>query len=83
MLTPLGISGRHLPLKIAVPTKQDSLHHWKFPRWTPVCDLHMTFKLPNVYDYITKLCSQQAEVIQNHENEHVHSREQGEARQKI
>jgi hypothetical protein len=46
----------------------------------PVCDLHMTFKLPYVYDYITKLFRQQAEVIQNHENECVHSREQSKAR---
>jgi hypothetical protein len=29
---------------------------------------------------ITKLCRQQAEVIQNHENEHVRSIGQGEAR---
>jgi hypothetical protein len=29
----------------------------------------MAFKLPYIYDYITKFCRQQAEVIQNHENE--------------
>jgi hypothetical protein len=40
-----------------------------FPRRTPVLDLHMAFTLPYIYDYITKLCKQQAEVIQNHENE--------------
>jgi hypothetical protein len=33
-----------------------------FPRCTLVRDLHMAFKLPYVYDYITKLCRQQAEV---------------------
>jgi hypothetical protein len=38
------------------------------------------FNLPYVYDYITKLCRKQAEVIQNHENEHVRGIEQGEAR---
>jgi hypothetical protein len=42
--------------------------------------LHMAFNLPYVYDYITKFCRQQAEVIWNHENEHVCSIEQGEAR---
>jgi hypothetical protein len=42
-----------------------------FPRRTPVRDLHMAFKLPYVYDYITKLRRQQAKVIQNHENENV------------
>jgi hypothetical protein len=26
----------------------------------------IAFKLPYIYDYITKLCRQQAEVIQNH-----------------
>jgi hypothetical protein len=39
-----------------------------FPRPAPVRDFHMAFKLPYIYDYTTKLCRQQAEVIQNHEN---------------
>jgi hypothetical protein len=39
----------------------------KFPRRTPVRDLHLAFQIPVVYNYITKLCRQQAEVIQNHE----------------
>jgi hypothetical protein len=42
-----------------------------FPRRTPVRDLQMAFKLPYIHDYVTKLCRQQAEVIQNHENENV------------
>jgi hypothetical protein len=50
-----------------------------FPRRTPVCDLHMAFKLPYIYDYITKLCRQQAEAIQNHENANVRNIGQGEA----
>jgi hypothetical protein len=33
--------------------------------------MHTAFSLPYVYDYITKLCKQQAEVMQNHENGHV------------
>jgi hypothetical protein len=33
-----------------------------------------------MYDYLTKLCRQQAEVIQNHENEHVSNIGQGEIR---
>jgi hypothetical protein len=40
----------------------------------------MDINIPYVYDYVTKLCRQQAEVIQNHENENVRSRGQGEAR---
>jgi hypothetical protein len=33
-----------------------------------------------VYDYITNLCRRLAEVIQNHENEHVLGIEKGEVR---
>jgi hypothetical protein len=36
--------------------------------------------LPYVYDYVTKLCRQQTEVIQNRENEHVRSIGQGKTR---
>jgi hypothetical protein len=54
-----------------------------FPRRTSVCDLHTAFNLPHVYCYMRKLCRQQAEVIQNHVNEHVRGIGQGEARQKI
>jgi hypothetical protein len=42
--------------------------------------LHTTFNLPYVYDYITQLCRQQAEIIQNYENEHACGIEQREAR---
>jgi hypothetical protein len=45
----------------------------KFPRRTPVREMHMALKLPYVYDYMAKLCRQQAKVIQNHENENVRS----------
>jgi hypothetical protein len=51
-----------------------------FARGTSVRDMYMVFQIPYVYDYITKLCTQQAEVIQNHENENVHYTGQGEAR---
>jgi hypothetical protein len=51
-----------------------------FPRCTSVRDLHTAFDLPYVHDYITKLCRQQAEVIQNYENGHVRDIGQGEAR---
>jgi hypothetical protein len=50
------------------------------PRCTPVRDLHADFNLPYVYDYITELCLQQAEVMQDREYEHVRSTGQGEAR---
>jgi hypothetical protein len=51
-----------------------------FPRCTPIRDFHTAFNLPYVYDYITKLCRKQAEVIQNHENERIRGKGQGEAR---
>jgi hypothetical protein len=41
------------------------------PRRTPIRDLHMALKLPYKYDYVAKLCRQQAEVIQTHENANV------------
>jgi hypothetical protein len=52
------------------------------PRRTTVRELHMAFKIPYVYDYITKLCRQQAEVIQNRDNENVRNIGQGEPRQR-
>jgi hypothetical protein len=51
-----------------------------FPRRTPVRELHKAFSIPYIYDYITKLSRQQAEVIQNHENINVRNTGQGEAR---
>jgi hypothetical protein len=32
----------------------------------------MVFHVPYIYDYIKKLCREQAEVIQNHGNANVH-----------
>jgi hypothetical protein len=51
----------------------------KFPRGTPVCEWHMVFQVPYIFDYKMKLCSQQAEVIQNHENADVRDIGKGEA----
>jgi hypothetical protein len=50
-----------------------------YPRCTQVRDLHLSFQIPFVYDYITKLCWQQAEVTQNHDNKNVRTIGQGEA----
>jgi hypothetical protein len=33
--------------------------------------MHVAFQIPYVYDYITKLCRRQAEIIHTHENENV------------
>jgi hypothetical protein len=50
-----------------------------FPRRTPARDLHVALKIPYLYDFITKLCRQQAEVIQNHQNPNVRVIGQGKA----
>jgi hypothetical protein len=51
-----------------------------YPRRTQVRDLHMAFKIPYVYDYVTKLCMQQAEVIKNHDIENVRNIGEGDVR---
>jgi hypothetical protein len=51
-----------------------------FPRCTPVRELHKAFSIPYVYDHMTKLSRQQAEVIQNNEDANVCNIGQGEAR---
>jgi hypothetical protein len=43
-------------------------------RCTPVRKLHVAFKIPYVYEYITTLCRAQAEVILNHINPQVRAR---------
>jgi len=39
------------------------------PERTSNPDLHVAFKIPYVYKFITKLCMQEAKVIQNHDKE--------------
>jgi hypothetical protein len=39
----------------------------------------MALKIPYLYDYITKLCTKQAELIQNHQNPYARATGQGEA----
>jgi hypothetical protein len=47
---------------------------------SPKFGAHLAFKIPYMYDYITKLCRRQAEVILNHENPNVCAIRQGEPR---
>jgi hypothetical protein len=49
------------------------------PRSTLTSDLRVSFKIPYLYDFVTKPSRQQAEVIQNHENVNVRDIGQGEA----
>jgi len=53
------------------------------PRCTLICDLHVVFKMLYMCDFITKLCRQHAEVVQNRVNENIHNIGQGETHQKI
>jgi hypothetical protein len=48
-------------------------------RRTMVCEMHVAFKIPYVYDCITKLCRTQAEVILNYRIPITHGIGQGEA----
>jgi hypothetical protein len=48
------------------------------PRCTLVRDIYVAFQIPYVYDYITKLCRRQAEIVHNNENENVHNIEESE-----
>jgi hypothetical protein len=41
-------------------------------------ELHKAYNIPYIYDYMTKLCRQQAEAIQTHENSNVRNIGQGE-----
>jgi hypothetical protein len=66
--------------EIAANVKQGSSQQWKFSK--PLRGLHMAFNVQYLYDYITKLCQQQREVLQNHENDYDRSIGQGEARRR-
>jgi hypothetical protein len=72
MLAHLGICCRYPHFEIAVLHNKIFYTISKFPKCTPVCQLHMAFQVPYIYDYITKLCRQQAEVLQNDENANFH-----------
>jgi hypothetical protein len=48
------------------------------PRGTPTRDLHVAFKIPYLYDFVTELCRQQVTVIPNHKNINIHKIGQGE-----
>jgi hypothetical protein len=53
-----------------------------FPRFPPVLNLHIALKIAYLYDFITKVCRKQAEVIQNYENPNVHNIRQGDPQHK-
>jgi hypothetical protein len=59
--------------------RYDSKMNWPTDRRS---QYNLNLNIPYIYDYITKLCRQHAEVIQNHENADVHDIRQGKAQQR-
>jgi hypothetical protein len=58
--------------------QNSSPHNWK--TWqTHNCTWNVTFKIPYVYNYITRLCRTEAEVILSHRKQTVHGIGEGEA----
>jgi hypothetical protein len=49
-----------------------------FPSRISSSELHVAFKILYVYDFITKLCSEQTERVQNHEHVNIRNKGQGE-----
>jgi hypothetical protein len=75
----VGVCSRQPSTEIAAPEKQSSPHHWKISKAHTGSRFASGFQTSVcIYDYITKLCRQQAEVIQNHENKNVRNIGQGE-----
>lgn len=76
----LGISGRHIPLKIAAHAKRGFTNHWKFPIVHTGMRLAHGFQ-PSVCIRLTdKAVEATSEVLQNDGNENVRSMGQGGAR---
>jgi hypothetical protein len=76
----LGVCGGCSPPEIVARAEKVFRAIGNLDRRTPVRELHVTFKIPYVYDYITKLCRTQAEAILNHVNPNVRGIRQVEAR---
>jgi hypothetical protein len=80
MLILPGNLGRYPSVKIAATAKQVHRTIGNFPRHIAVCKLHKAFNIPYIYNYITKLCRQQAEILQMHGKANVRSIGQGKPR---
>ena len=50
-----------------------------YPRPTQITDLHVVFRIPHEYDFITELCRRQGGVVQNYGNGNADDIEQSEA----
>jgi hypothetical protein len=61
------ISGRTYLLQLLRLQNKVLCTTGKFARRTPTLEFHMAFQVQYIYDYVTKMCRQEAEVIENHE----------------
>jgi hypothetical protein len=66
-------------LKLQLPQNRVLRAIGNLDKRTLVLKMHVAFKIPYVYDCITKLCRTQGEVILNHRNPIVRGIGQGEA----
>jgi hypothetical protein len=77
----LGVFSRQSSTETAEPAKENYPHHWKLSKAHTESRFAYGFQTSvYIYDYIRKLCRQQAEVLQNHENANVRNIEEGELR---
>jgi hypothetical protein len=76
----MGIRGGQLSFKLQRLENTVFCTTDNLPRHTPNSELHMAFKIPYLYDFVTKLCRQQSTVILNHENVNIRNTDQGEPR---
>jgi hypothetical protein len=74
----LGICSRYTSNETSVPAKQGFSHHSQISKERPDSLCIYRFEIRYVHDFITKLCKQQAKVIQHHQNILVRNIWQGE-----
>jgi hypothetical protein len=73
----MGIGGGQPSLETAASEKKVIRTVCNSLRGTLTRDLHMAFKIPYLYDFVTKLCRQQATVTLNHANVNIRKIGQG------
>jgi hypothetical protein len=61
----MGIGVGQLPFEIAASQNKIVRTIHNLPSLTPTRDFHMAFKITYLYDFVTKLCRQQATVTLN------------------
>jgi hypothetical protein len=57
-------------LKLQLLQNRALLTTGNLSRHNPICDLHRSFKITYIYDYVTQICRRQVSVIRNYDNSH-------------